>query len=139
MDATPSKALPLSLKIVAYLSILGGIFAVIQVISDLMESHININFGVLGIPIGIGLLKLRLGWRTCALVSTWIGLIGFPIFILLVLNYSGPVDLRIFGQNVGQTSKWAGVISGVTAFFFCLWQYMVLTRKDVKILFGLDS
>jgi hypothetical protein len=127
--------LPFALKVVAVLYILGGISAVIEVIVSLMSSRININFGVLGIFIGIGLFRLSQGWRTCALVFTWIALIALPVIGLLFLDQSGSLDVNIFGEKVGYASKEFGVGMVVGLFFYTIWQYRVLTRPDVRHLF----
>ena len=99
------RNIPVSLKIVAILFILGGVHSVIEIIISIAYSRININFGILGLFIGPGLLALRPGWRTCALVFIWIALIFIPIFSVLVLFHSGPLDFNVFGQKVGNASK----------------------------------
>jgi hypothetical protein len=53
------RPIPPALKIVAWLFIIGGIFAVIHVIVSLMSGRISINLGVFGIFIGRGLLRLN--------------------------------------------------------------------------------
>lgn len=133
------KSLPISLVIVAVLFFIGGAFAVIEVMTSLMHGRININFGVLGLFIGPGLLRLRRGWRTCALVFIWIALIGVPIVALLFLAAEGPLDFRVFGQKVGHASKTAGLIMVGLSFVVALWKYRVLTRRDVRRLFGVDG
>lgn len=135
METTTSRNLPLSLVIVALLFILGGISAVIEVVLALMNDHLNINFGVLGIPIGIGLLRLRRGWRALALVFIWIGLIACPIIGGLFLWNSGPLDFTVFGQKNGNVPKVFGVALVVGFFVFLVWEYRVLTRRDVRRLF----
>jgi len=130
------KSIPVSLTVVALLFILGGISAVIEIVVSLMHNHLNINFGVLGLFIGPGLLRLSRGWRTCALVFTWIALIGVPIIALLFIAARGPLDFKIFGQVVGQTSKALGLLVAGVVFIIAVWQYWVLTRSDVKELFG---
>lgn len=135
MDSNQRRHLPLSLRVVAILFILGGISSLIEVIVSMMRSHININFGVLGIFIGIGLYRLRRGWRTCALVFTWTGLIGIPIIGFLFLNHPGPLDYRVFGQKVGHVSKELGVVMALVFFIYTIWQYRILTRKEVRHLF----
>ena len=135
MNANLRRSLPLSLKVVAILFILGGISSGIEVVVSMMRGNININFGVLGFFIGIGLLRLRRGWRTCALVFTWIGLIAAPIIGLLFLSHSGPLDFSILGQKVGHASKESGVAVVLVFFIYTIWQYRVLTRRDVRLLF----
>lgn len=135
MDSNLNRRLPLSLKVVAILFILGGISSAIEVFVSLMRSHININFGVLGILIGIGLFRLRQGWRSCALVFTWIGLIAAPIIGLLFLSHPGPLDFSVFGQKVGHAPKELGVSMVLILFIYSIWQYRTLTRRDVRLLF----
>jgi hypothetical protein len=134
-----NRRIPASLKVVATLFILGGICAVIEVLVSLAHSRININFGVLGLFIGPGLLALRRGWRTCGLVFIWIAMIGAPIFVILVLGYPRPLDLILFGQKIGYVSKEVGLIAAAVLFLLSLWQYRVLTRPDVRRLFGLET
>ena len=133
------RLIPTSLKVVAILFIVGGIFAVIEVLVSFVHGHININFGVLGLLIGPGLLALRRGWRTCALVLLWIAMIGVPVFTVLMLGHSGPLDFKLFGQKVGEVSKELGLIVAFVAFALALWQYRVLTRPDVRRLFGVRT
>ncbi len=111
-----NRQIPPSLKAVAILFLLGGIFAVIEVLVSLAHSHLNINFGVLGLFIGPGILALRPGWRTCALVFLWIAMIGIPTFAMLMLGHSGPLDFNLFGQKVGYASKELGLVIAVILF-----------------------
>ncbi len=131
-----NRRIPVSLTVVAVLFILGGIHAVIEVVVSLAHGEININFGVLGLFIGPGLLALRRGWRTCALVFLWIAMIGIPIVAILMLGHSGPLDFNVFGQKVGHAPKELGLAIAVIVFLLCFWQYRVLTRRDVRRLFG---
>ena len=132
-----NRPIPASLKAVAILFILGGILAVIEVLVALAHGGINVNFGVLGLFIGPGLLGLRPGWRTCALVFLWIAMIGIPIFLALMLVYAGHLEVSVFGQKFGHTSKGLGVVFAFVSFSLALWQYRVLTRPDIRRLFGL--
>ena len=134
-----NRQIPASLKAVAILFILGGIFAVIEVLVSLAHSHLNINFGVLGLFIGPGLLALRPGWRTCALVFLWIAMIGIPIIAILMLGHSNPLDFKVFGQTVGHVSKELGLAIAVILFLLSFCQYRVLTRPDVRALFGVET
>lgn len=131
-----NKPIPLSLKIVAGLFILNGISAAIEVVVALMHGHININFGVLGLFIGPGLLRYSRGWRTCALVLLWIAMIGFPIISFVFLSHSGPLDLNVFGQKIGHASKELGLAMAAILFALSLWPYYVLTRPDIRERFG---
>ncbi len=133
------RRIPVSLSVVAILFIIGGISSVLEVGFALTQNRISINFGVLGLFIGPGLLALKPGWRTCALVFVWIGLIGVPLVALFMLGSSQPVNFAVLGQKLGQVSKQVGLTVAVLLFLLALWEYWVLTRPDVRALFGLDS
>jgi hypothetical protein len=137
MDNT--TPIPTSLKVVAFLFILSGIFSLIEVIVSLMHSHLNINFGVLGLFIGPGLLRLSRGWRTCALVFLWIAMIGIPIVAILFMAAAESLDFTLFGQKVGHASKELGIVLAALVFALAVWQYRVLTRPDVRRLFGVSG
>ncbi len=115
------KNIPVSLKVVAWLFIIWGIYSVIRVVVVFNHGAIYVNLGVLGLFIGPGLLKLRPAWRTCALVFLWIGLIAISIAILASLSRPGTLVLC------------------VVYFLLVLWQYSVLTRPEIRALFGLPS
>ena len=57
-DVEPHRPLPTSLKIVAALFILGGIWSVIVVVKSSAENGLYFDFGVLGLFVGFGLLWL---------------------------------------------------------------------------------
>ncbi len=133
------RPIPVSLKVVAGLFIVGGICSAIEVVVSLMHNHINVNFGVLGLFIGPGLLRLSRGWRTCALVFLWVVLLGAPIVGLLFIAHHGPLYLTLFGQRVGLASKELGAAVAGLVFALAMWQYRVLTRPDVRSLFGITA
>ena len=133
---TPGKA-PTSLKVVAVLFIVGGILAVIEMLVALTQRRISINFGVLGLFIGPGLLKFSRGWRTCGLVLLWIGLVGFPIIFLIGLTGSVPAHFTVFHVKMARIRSWWVSVGVIPFFLLVLWQYRVLTRPDVRRLFGL--
>jgi hypothetical protein len=134
-----TTTIPTSLKIVAFLFILSGIFSLIEVLVDLTQSHLSINLGVLALFIGPGLLRLSRGWRTCALVFLWIAMIGIPIVALIFMTASGLLDFNLFGQKVGDAPKGLGLVLLALMFALTVWQYRVLTRPDVRRLFGVPG
>ena len=130
------RHIPVSLKAVAWLFILGGISSLIEVIVSLNYGTVNFNFGVLGIFIGLGLFKLRPGWRTWALIFVWIGLVSFPLGALAFLVLPGPIQFTVFGQRAGNVPTIIGVLICAIGFAIVFWQYRVLTRPDVRSLFS---
>src|SRR5688572_7526970 len=107
MDNT--TRIPTALKVVALLFILSGIASLVDVVVSLTIDRLSINFGVLGLWIGPGLLCLSRGWRTCALVFLWIAMICVPMIAILFMNASGPIDFKLFGEKVGHVSKGFGL------------------------------
>jgi len=138
MDNT--TVVPTSLKVVAVLFVLSGICSLIEIVVSLMYDHLNINIGgVLCLFIGLGLLRLSRGWRTCALVFLWIAMIVIPIAVVFFVFASGPIDFKVFGQKVGHVQKELAFVMAAILFVLVVWQYRVLTRPDVRRLFGVPS
>lgn len=133
MNSEPD--VPLSLKVVAALFIIGGIFAAFEIFVSLLNQRFNIPFGVLGLFIGPGLLALRPRWRTCALVLLCIAMVGVPIITLYMMVQSGPLYFIMFGLRVGNASKGFGLLFSSAMFALAVWQYRVLVRPDVRTLF----
>jgi hypothetical protein len=129
------KQAPAALKVVAVLFIISGVLAVLEILVSLTRNHINFNFGVLGIFIGLGLLRFRRGWRTCALVFIWLMLIFIPVFGIMVLAGTRPIHLKLFGQQMGYASATFAFFVATVLFALAVWQYRVLTRPDVVQLF----
>lgn len=134
-----NRQLPISLKVVAILFILEGIYAVIETIIAYTLGQISINFMVLGLFIGPGLLALRSGWRTCALVFLWFGLIVLLILAVDLFCHSGPLDFTVVRQKIGKVPKEFGIVALVFAFCLIFWEYRVLTCPQVRRLFGVAT
>jgi hypothetical protein len=121
--------LPISLKIVAGLFILSGISCVVEIVVALMYNRIDLDFGVLALFIGGGLRRLSRGWRTCGLVFLWIAIIG-EIAVLVFLA-SRPLDFTALGPYE------LGAVLAVIGLVLVVWSFRVLTRPDIRKLFGL--
>jgi hypothetical protein len=139
-DFSIRPRLPLALKIVAWLFIVWGILAAIEVVLSLVHGKVHVNLSVVGIFVGRGLLKVRPGWWTCALALLWFAMI--LIFVLLVCAAFGFGTLTLFSSeplpDSAQTRAIGVAICGV-AIGFLFWQYRVLTRPDVRRLFLLSQ
>ena len=73
--------MPKRILIIGILFCLGGALAILEVVSDLFRSHVNLNFAVLLLPVGIGILKgkkssqwwgrfwIILGYIACGLLA----------------------------------------------------------------------
>lgn len=120
-----------SLKIVALLFFLSGIFSVIDMIIRLMSGSVYLNFNVLGIPTYFGLRRFSRGWRTFALVCTWFALILLAVFFVLGLASSRPAYFSPFGIYVEISAMWFSIVM-VSNFLLELWQYRVLTNPEIR-------
>jgi len=127
--------LPGDLRAVAIVHLLMGVGALAEVVVRLTQDFYQFNLGVLGIPICFGLLRLVPGWRTCALVLLWIGLVSAPIAGLAGVAGSGSVPFGVLGIPLGFASRGWLVVAAVALFAFLLWQYRVLVRPGVRSLF----
>jgi len=134
---TDRPMLPTSLKVIAILFIIGGAFDTLDMVFALFRSTIKINFGFLGLFIGPGLLALKPGWRTCALVFIWMGMIFIPIFVILLMVSNAPLNFNVLGVSVARLAKFLGLIVAALFFAFIYWQYHILTRPDIRALFRL--
>jgi len=134
--SAPPAGVPTALKIVAWLFIAGGILSILQILYLLTQSQLHIETGVLGVFIGPGLLRWSRGWRTCALVLLWFGMILSPIFLLMTLS-AGSMNVNIFGVSAGSVPAAVGFIFGALMFAMAIWEYRVLVREDIRGRFGL--
>ncbi len=96
-----------------------------------MNNTISVNFSVLELFIGLGLLRLSRGWHKVAIVYTWIGLIMLAISIVVFMLASDPLEFSLFDQQVGHVPKEWGVGFGGGLFLITLWIYRVLTRPSL--------
>ena len=127
--------IPIQLKLVALIFFLGGISAAIEILIDASNGRTNLNFGILGVFIGIGLLRLRTGWRTLALIFLVIALAFIPILSVFALSTPGNLSFNIFGQNVAALSPPLFFALLAVVFLFTFWQFRILVRPDVRALF----
>jgi hypothetical protein len=136
--AIPTPGVPTALKIVAWIFIASGILTIIQTIVLLTENQIHFDTGVLGVFIGPGLLRFSRGWRTCALVLLWIGLVIGPIIMLMMLSAGGgSIVVSFFGMNFGSAPIPVGLMVGAFGYALIIWEYRVLVREDIRSRFGL--
>src|SRR5438128_6680105 len=91
-DLYTRQPLPTSLKVVAWVFLIFGILSAIEIISSLVAGKLSLNFGVLGIFIGRGLLRLSPGWRTVALICLWF---MFGLLVILMLATIGGCEVKV--------------------------------------------
>jgi hypothetical protein len=129
------KKAPTALIVIAVLFIVSGIYHVFDVMVLFTHSKLSLSSGVLGVFVGPGLLRFRPGWRICALVFTWLGLIFTPVFALIALNSGRNIPVIYFDHTFGFMSQALSLVVAFIYFVFFVWQYRVLTSENVVRLF----
>ena len=124
--------LPMSLRVLAYVTTRSDIG-----IAPLFGA-MHLNPAVLQLPAGIGLLRRSRGWRTFLLVCIWLGYVGFAVG-LVGIAVRGDLVVSDFPGPFNRLGK-----PGVFLFFgltlvFMIWEHHVLTRPQIKRLFGLST
>jgi hypothetical protein len=93
-----------------------------------LESLLGGVVGVFFLYLSRGLRKCSRGWRTCALILIWWGFIGM----------SFNVGRYFFDQKTFHHETIAEfLLENALGFILQVWQYRVLTRPDIRELFGL--
>ena len=131
----PDRPLPTALKGVAVLFIVGGVLAAVEMVSGwILGGERGLNLGILCFFVGTGLFKLKRGWRTCGLVFLWLGMIAVPVGFLwesAMVPY-----ITFLGRRVSEMPYGLAITIHLFLFLMCLWSYRVLTRPEVRSLFG---
>jgi hypothetical protein len=127
--------IPRALRVVAYIHLVHGLWSLAEFVILLTRNHYQIAFGILGIPICFGLLRLSRGWRTTAIALLWIGLLFATLILPSSLWVSGPVKFSILAIPRGEIdSNWLSISTAAIAALFG-WQLLVLYRPEVRQLF----
>ena len=131
---------PRSLVVVAALFLVAGCLAAWDVGRSFHTQYHNFNFGVLALPVGIGLLRLRPWWRSTALLMLWLPLVLAAIVGVLALfgNFHLPplTRVEIYGHTLtGPAGLLSALAAGVVWFALFVWTNHVLIRADVAALF----
>lgn len=136
---TDRTEFPRSLIVVAALFVLTGLWSVVNMWGELMRHSLHLDFGVLGLLIGPGLLNRKRGWRTVAMVFIWFRLIVGPLAALLIIGSGGKGEVQLLGQTVNGipvATVWA-LLVGLYA--LVIWQYRVMTAPGIRALFDEDG
>jgi serine/threonine protein kinase len=136
--AVRSSRRPWSLIVVAGLFMLTGCSAAWDIGSGFHKHIYSLNFGLLCLSVGIGLLRLRRGWRVAALI-----MIGLPFIlgaclgiVALFGHFTFVSHAKFLGYELTGLSRLAAMIVACTLISILLgWMSWVLTRSDVKALF----
>jgi len=147
-DYMQKQKIPPALSVVSYLYFLIGIgnlafggYLIYLVVTTkgldltdpgtiLVTSYIII--GLLLIGVSRGLRRCSRGWRICALIFIWIGILGIVADGYKLL---APQLQTTSHRHIGELSPQTIILLVVGALLFQLWQLRVLTRADIHDLF----
>jgi len=128
--------MPTSLKIVAWMFILLGLYAVFNITSGIVNGRPGFDFGIAGLLIGPGLLYRKPAARMWAIVSTWLGLIGIPILLAFFWSVRDHLYTHLGSRSYSNVPFIVPLIPLALIWILVLWQYHVLTRVDVRAHFA---
>ena len=135
--AKNKKKRPAALIAVATIFIVFGVYSIADMLILYLQGKFALQSGPLSIFVGIGLLRLSRRWRTVALLILWIGLaFGVAARLMLLTSMLGLTSIRIFSATEPNQNPMLLllIVSGTLA--LTIWQYHILTRNDVRALFG---
>jgi hypothetical protein len=144
---TSVRQIPTALSVVAYLFLFTAALSVIDIGVSASRGHVHPNCGFLGLWICAGLRRHSRGWRTCALVFTWLGLISYGVMFAIIscamiinveqLIQAPPFDFgdikRVEGSLIWPWMLYAPL------FVLQICQYRILRRSDIRSLFYGES
>jgi len=123
---------PKAFSLNAYLFLLMGILGFVDIVLQITRGSFIWDYNVLGIGIFFGLRRYSRGWRTCALVLNW------GVFCLIPLVFLWEISREGVAFFTNMQNVWIFLYMAAS-FSLALWQYRVLTRPDIRILFYDES
>ena len=139
--------LPSPLRVVAWLFIVVGVYAIGESILAMTNNPFDFDLGMLFPLVGYGLLQRKALARTCALAIAWIYAVGIPVAALVsgVLWWQGKGTVRVemlgpdaLWNAVGATTTAAAIVSvaaAISAILLATWTIRMLQREDIRRLF----
>jgi hypothetical protein len=136
-DYAPRPPLPVALRTVGWLTVLFGIGGLLNIALLAMRGRYFLDVSALQLFAGIGILRLRRGWRLYQLVCLWLGLTLLAYMIVSAMTGAPPLTFGILGTTFRDVPPGALLPVYLGLAGFSAWEIRVLTRRDVKTLFGI--
>ena len=134
-----NKTLLISFYIICTLFIVSGLSDIVNSVWVYMtEKRIHVFGGIFNLAAGIGMLRLRKGWRIYSLVVLALLLILLPMLIFF-LREGVPLKIRFFSLELESASLWTNAAAAALIFIICLWQFCILMHSDIKKMFSRGS
>ena len=136
---TPTPSLPLSLQIVGWLTILYGVGSVINIVGLALHGHFFLDISALQLFSGIGILRLIRGWRIYQLVCLWLGLLLLGFAAISALTSGHRMNFGWLGMTLDHAPRESLLFLFLALTMVSIWEIRVLTRPDVRKLFGISE
>jgi hypothetical protein len=134
MSTQPAIEMPRDLQIVGYVTIVFGVMSALEMVLRLFNGNLHLDFGILQIPIGLGLLRLEPSCRRWALVFLSLAFVLSLAFTGATILGAQP-DLVVFGEWIGTAPKPLALALAITSGLLTVWEFKVLNREEVRRLF----
>jgi hypothetical protein len=123
--------MPLRILIIGASFCLAGLTAVADVFQSLSEHHLNINFGIFLLPIGIGLLRGSPSSQWWARLWIVLGYAICAIVLVFSLLWPGSVGVHLPSRSVGEpiNEAWNGVAIALLLLLLFLTHRLLYSRK----------
>jgi len=92
--------MPKRVLIIGLLFVLGGLFSIWSIVEAGMHNRLNLNFGVLLLPVGLGLLRGRASSQWWARFWIILGYVSLIAMVCLVLAYPQGAKASWFGTQI---------------------------------------
>ena len=123
--------MPRRIIIIGILFCLGGALAICEVLSDLFQSHINLNFAVLLLPVGIGLLRGKPRSQWWARFWIILGYIVCTLLAVVVIAFPRNAHASWFGREIrgSEAVPYALLVSALFAGFLIVLHKLLYSEK----------
>lgn len=135
---TQDRKPPILLQIVAWLFIIEGIFAILEMIISPFYGRLFFDFGLFCLPIGKRMLKGDPKSREWALLFIYLGFILVPIISWILMDASGPFYLKVFGIRIQEIDASIFLLFAIGSMLLTLFELYVMYRADTKQFFSVD-
>jgi hypothetical protein len=128
------QRIPFELAVLAALFLLTGISGLVGFVQEFLNHNINVDPSLLGIPIGIGLLRFRRGWRWLALFCIALDFVVMVAFVV----FGGPPQVLVLGRPIPLPAQAVVALEAATLLVLA-WAFLALARRKVAVLFRPQS
>jgi len=132
----PDRRRGKTVTVIGWLFIVSGLCVLVDVIISARHDFYKIDFGLLALPIGLGILRRRPAARRFAIVAAGIAAVMTLCVGAIFLFADGPFEVRVFSSVVGHATAWTAIVVLVPLLLIHVWIVYALTRPSARSEFG---